>query len=176
MVSAFLGCRSFEKVKPDRIVELMYSSKDSAPKDIRNKPGEPAVEKERRDAKSMGRHLLAEWAIQKVEGYIDKASTEISGKDGGFHLTKAQTTWEFIHGFTLAKAVLPVELKGAVILRMLAAAALPAAVREAMRPSAENPAPYFTHLSRPVHAGSGGNRKDPLVVSNLSYIEMPCKF
>ncbi|KAJ7143535.1 hypothetical protein C8R43DRAFT_891527 [Mycena crocata] len=164
MVSGFLGCRDYEKFKPDHIVELMYANKDSAPKETRNKPGVPIVEKERRDATLMGRHLLSEWAIQKVEGFVSAQSEEISGKEGGFHLTAKETTWDFIHGFSLAKAIVPIEKKGTVLLRMLAAAALPAALSEAMRPSEQNPTPYSIHLSRPLHSGSGGNRKDPLII------------
>ncbi|KAJ7081406.1 hypothetical protein B0H15DRAFT_803715 [Mycena belliarum] len=174
-VSAFLGSSigpggGYQMVKADRIAELMYANKDSAPKAVRSKPGTANVQRDRPDGSQMARGLLREWATRKVEGYVGAAANEVSGKDGGFHLTPEQTTWDFIHGFSIAKAVLPVEKKGAVIFRMLAAAALPAALREAFRPSPEKPNPYFTHLSRPVHAGSGGNRKDPIVIIVITFL------
>jgi hypothetical protein len=133
-VSTFLGGSGghgarYETVKPDKIVELMYSSRNSAPKATCKKAGKDRP-KEARDASGMARHLLSKWAIQKVEGYISTALMQISGKDGGFHINKEQTTWEFILGFLLAKAVVPIELNGAVLLHILAAAALPAVLRE----------------------------------------------
>ncbi|KAJ7201809.1 hypothetical protein GGX14DRAFT_544611 [Mycena pura] len=162
-VSAFLGApsgrgKNYETVRPNEIVELMYSNPDGTP------PRNTGGEKGTRDPLLMARHLLSEWAIGKVEGYVSRSSAEISGKDGGFHLTKEQTTWDFIHGFSLANAVQPIELKGAVLLRILAAAALPVALREKLRPSVQTPLPYSMHLSRHVPPGSGGNRKDPLVI------------
>ncbi|KAJ7652478.1 hypothetical protein DFH06DRAFT_1331105 [Mycena polygramma] len=154
VVSSFLGGSGgpggkYETVKPDEVVELMYSSRDSTPKATCQTPGQTA-EKEDRDPSGMARALLSEWAIRKVEGYVSTSAAEISSKDGGFHLRKEQTTWEFIHGFSLAKAILPIELKAGVLLRILAAAALPPLLSEKLRPSAANPSPYSSHLSRPV--------------------------
>ncbi|KAJ7140868.1 hypothetical protein C8R44DRAFT_866555 [Mycena epipterygia] len=168
-VSSFLRSAEHEKVHADRIVELIYFNKDSAPKAVPNTSSQP-VEKVRPDASRMARHLLSEWAIRKVEGFVGTASQEISSKEGGFHLTREQTTWDFLRGFSLAKAILPNEQKGAVLLRVLAAAALPAALSEALRPSVQNPAPYFTHLSRPAPPGSGANRKDPLVIIVITFL------
>ncbi|KAJ6455986.1 hypothetical protein C8R47DRAFT_1228053 [Mycena vitilis] len=139
----------YETGKPDAVVELMYSSRDSTPKATRQTPGQTA-EKEDHDPSGMARALLSEWAIRKVEGYE-------GANDVGV-----------IHGFSLAKAILPIELKAGVLLRILAAAALPPLLSEKLRPSVANPSPYASHLSRPVIPGSGGNRRDPLVVS-LAY-------
>ncbi|KAJ6569781.1 hypothetical protein DFH09DRAFT_1466376 [Mycena vulgaris] len=122
MASAFLRGSKNEMVESDHIVELMYSSKDSAPKAIRKTAGGASVEK---DGSQMARYRLREWAIRKVEGYVSTASNEVSGKDGGFHLP-TKSTWDFIHGFSFAKAIRPNEEKAAVLLRILAAAALPA--------------------------------------------------
>jgi hypothetical protein len=132
LVSAFLRGAARDKISADHIAELMYASKDSAPKAVRQRAGEN-VEKERPDATNMARYRLSEWAIQKVEGYVRAVSTQISSKEGGFHLTKHQTTWEYVHGFSLAKAIAPIELKGAVLLRIVAAAALPAVLSEKLR-------------------------------------------
>ncbi|KAJ7448749.1 hypothetical protein FB451DRAFT_1187568 [Mycena latifolia] len=167
VASAFLG--GTMSVKPDHIVKLMYSNKDSAPKAIRLKPGEAADERTPAGGSRIARHLLSEWAIQKVEGYVSKASEDISGKDGGFHLSKEQTTWDFIHGFSLTNEIRPIELRVFVLLRMLAPAALPAALSQAMRPSPQNSAPYFTHLSRPAPV-SGGNRKDSVVIIVITFL------
>ncbi|KAJ7619940.1 hypothetical protein DFH06DRAFT_1306174 [Mycena polygramma] len=164
LVSAFL--RGTQQVLADDVAELMYASKDSVPKP-RNNHGEGVSED---SAERMARHRLSEWAIRKVEGYVSDSSAEISGKDGGFHLSKEETTWEFLHGFSLAKAVQPMEVKGAVLLRILAAAALQAALRKKLRPSAHNPTPYSTHLSRTVPPGSGRNRKDPLVIIVITFL------
>ncbi|KAJ7494342.1 hypothetical protein B0H11DRAFT_1717440 [Mycena galericulata] len=147
-VSSFLGANP-GRVRADHIAELMYSSKDGAPTETRRRAGE-TVARAKADGTGMARHLLSEWATQKVEGVVSKASEDISGKDGGFHVSQEQTTWEFIHGFSLAKAIRPIELRGSVLLRMLGAAALPAALSQSMRPSLQNPTPYFTHLSRPI--------------------------
>ncbi|KAF8175501.1 hypothetical protein K438DRAFT_1979722 [Mycena galopus ATCC 62051] len=167
-VSSFLGGTGgpggrYETVMPDTIVELMYSSRDSVPKSTDQ---EKNVEKGRR----MAHHLLSEWAIQKVEGYVDAASTHVSSKEGGFHLTREQTTWKFIHGFSLANAIQPIELKSAVLLQILAAAALPAALRDKFRHSPENPSPYSTYLSRSIPPGSGGNRKNSLVIIVITFL------
>ncbi|KAJ6469596.1 hypothetical protein C8R47DRAFT_1150181 [Mycena vitilis] len=145
VVSSFLGGSGgpggkYETVKPDTVVELMYSSRDSTPKATRQTPGQTA-EKEDHDPSGMARALLSEWAIRKVEGYVSTSAAEISSKDGGFHLRKEQTTWEFIHGFSLAKAILSIELKAGVLLRILAAAALPPLLSEKLRPSVANPSP-----------------------------------
>jgi hypothetical protein len=67
LVSTFLRGAAHEKISADDIAELMYASKDSAPKAIRQKPGEN-MEKECPDATNMVRAQLTEWAIQKVEG------------------------------------------------------------------------------------------------------------
>src|ERR1700761_268368 len=140
-VSAFLGApsgrgKNYETVRPNEIVELMYSNPDGTP------PRNTGGEKSTRDPLLMAHHLLSEWAIGKVEGYVSRSSAEISGKDGGFHLTTEQTSWDFIHGFSLAKAIQPIELKGAVLLCILAAAALPVALQEKLRPSVQTPLPY----------------------------------
>ncbi|KAJ7119268.1 hypothetical protein C8R43DRAFT_1137151 [Mycena crocata] len=171
-VSSFLNGKKsgFNVLNAADIAELMHSNPDSAPKPTRRTPKTPAKatkeEEEPPDPKKMARHLLSEWAIQK---YIGEASAEISGKEGGFHLSKEATTWDFIHGFSLAKAMLPLEKKRSVLLRMLAAAALPAALSSAMRPSEMNPTPYFSHLFRPARSGSGSNRRDPLVIILITF-------
>ncbi|KAJ7622594.1 hypothetical protein DFH06DRAFT_1105137 [Mycena polygramma] len=161
LVSAFL--RGTQQVSADHIAELMYASHDSV-------PSARTVHGEDDPAPRMARHRLSEWAIRKVEGYVSDSSAQISGKNGGFHLSKEETTWEFLHGFSLAKAVQPLELKGAVLLRILAAAALQVAMRENLRPSPQNPTPYATHLSRSVPPGSGRNRKDPLVIIVITFL------
>ncbi|KAJ6478102.1 hypothetical protein C8R47DRAFT_1051332 [Mycena vitilis] len=169
LVSSFLRGAEHHQVSAEDITELMYASKDSAPKPTRgDHTGKDS--RDSADPTRMARHRLSEWAIRKVEGYVSAESAEISGKDGGFHLKKEQTTWEFIHGFSLAKAVQPLELKGAVLLRILAAAALQAVMRENLRPSPQNPTPYATHLSRSVPPGSGRNRKDPLVIIVITFL------
>ncbi|KAJ7715203.1 hypothetical protein B0H16DRAFT_1340149 [Mycena metata] len=169
LVSAFLRGATFEKFSAEDITELMYANRDSAPRAIRQKPGEH-IEKSRPNATLMARARLTQWAIQKVEAEISSAATHLSGKEGGFHLTQDQTTWDFIHGFSLAKAMLPIEPKASILLRVLAAAALPAALREKLRPSAQNPSPYSSHLSRSVPPGSGGNRKDPVVIIVITFL------
>ncbi|KAJ7713181.1 hypothetical protein DFH07DRAFT_785959 [Mycena maculata] len=67
MVSGFL--RGANSVKPDHIMELMYLSKDSAPKATWKKPGDPAMVPVH---PTMARELLSKWAIQKVEGCVIK--------------------------------------------------------------------------------------------------------
>ncbi|KAJ7229159.1 hypothetical protein GGX14DRAFT_555201 [Mycena pura] len=160
LVSSFLRGAPNQTVSADEVVELMYISKDSAPKVIRQHPGK-SVQKNRPDASKMARSRLA---IRKVEGYVNTSSAQISSMDRGFHLTKEQTMWDFIHGFSLAKAILPIKLKAGVLLRILAAATLPPLLSDKLRPSAANPSPYASHLARPVIPGSGGNRRDPLVI------------
>ncbi|KAJ7230881.1 hypothetical protein C8J57DRAFT_1730455 [Mycena rebaudengoi] len=147
----------------------MYSSKDSAPKQIRNQTAD-GPERQRPDGTRMARHCLSEWAIQKVESYISSASEQISSLNGGFHLTAAQTNWDFIKGFSLAGAIRPNELTGAVLLRVLAAAALPATARDSFKPSSEHPSPYFEHMSRPIGLGSGKNRRDPIVIIIITFL------
>ncbi|KAJ7165025.1 hypothetical protein C8R46DRAFT_1220165 [Mycena filopes] len=169
VVSGFLRGAKYEKFTAADIAELMYASGDSAPKAIRQKPGE-SVPKQRPDAAPMARARLKEWATLKVEGYVSASSATISGKDGGFHLTAEETTWSFIHAFSLGKAMLPIESDAAVLLRILAAAALPVALREKLRLSAQNPSPYSSHLSRSVPPGSGGNRKDPVVIIVITFL------
>ncbi|KAJ7083313.1 hypothetical protein B0H15DRAFT_952006 [Mycena belliarum] len=142
LVSAFLRGAEHQQVSAEDIAELMYASKDSAPKTTRgDRTG--AISRDSADPTRMARHRLSEWVIRKVEGFVSAESVEISGKGGGFHLKREQTTWEFLHGFSLAKAVQPLELKGAVLLRILAAAALQAAMRENLRPSPQNPTPLL---------------------------------
>ncbi|KAK7026542.1 hypothetical protein R3P38DRAFT_2527715 [Favolaschia claudopus] len=174
-VSSFLGGTKgpagvYQAVRPDTIVELMYANPDSAPKATRNQLGVGVEATVKRDPTQMARHLLSEWAVSKVEGFVDRASAHVSGKDGGFHLSKKETTWEFIHGFSLPKLIQPIELKNAILLRILAAAALPVLKREKFRPSPDNPAPYSTHLLRKIAPGSGGNRKDPIVIIIITFL------
>lgn len=69
------------------------------------------------------RWQLREWAIQKVEGFVDQEAAKISSKEGGFYLTKKQTTWDFIQKFTLANVASTLE--GPVLLRLLVAMAIP---------------------------------------------------
>ncbi|KAK6987697.1 hypothetical protein R3P38DRAFT_2805605 [Favolaschia claudopus] len=169
LVSAFLRGATWEKVSAEDIAELMYASKYSAPKAVRQNPGEN-VEKDRPDGTKMARYRLSEWAIQKVEGYVDSAAVHVSGKEGGLHLRKSDTTWKSIHQFSLANTIQPLEMKSAVLLRILAAAALPALLRDRFLVSPANTTPYSSHLSRPVAPGSGGNRKDPVVIIIITFL------
>lgn len=165
MVSQFLGGRS--SIKAEEVVELMYSSKDSAPKAVRTMSTDrPASSKKRPDAKPMARWQLKEWAIKKVEGYVDKEATEISGKGGGFHLSAEETTWDFLHMFSLASAVTLIADKGPTLLRILIAAAIPLKkrARNGTFPSIPGMS-YATYFVDFIFGGSGSNRQNPFVVS-----------
>jgi hypothetical protein len=170
MVSQFLQGRS--TIKAPDIVELMYSSRDSTPKEVRatRTVGRPAAE--RRDPESMARWQLREWAVKKVEDIVDAEAEKIASKEGGFRVSREEMTWDFVHRFSLANVVGVLENNGPTLLRLLVAAAIPAGGQRVLRfhpddvgSAAAASAPYLTYFSRPVSFGSGYNRRDPWVAS-----------
>jgi pentatricopeptide repeat protein len=105
MVSKFLQAGNTEKAED--VVELMYSSKDSAQKSTRNMNARtnggasvgdsgvdpismPLPEKSSKIDFAKAAHAkLTEWTINKVEKIVSEEAEELSGKKGGFHLKTA---------------------------------------------------------------------------------------
>src|ERR1700683_249093 len=179
MVSIFLQGRS--KVKAQDIVEMMYASRYSTPKAVRQSAHRSASEAKRRDKETMARWGLEQWAIEKVEKLVDEEAEMVSSKEGELHLANEDATWDFIVNFSLSKVLSVVETKGPTILRLLLAAALPKGKRpipriplteqgsesgEPGQASDERPS-YVPQFEMPPPAGSGKSRWDPLIVCIL---------
>ncbi|THH04412.1 hypothetical protein EW146_g10186 [Bondarzewia mesenterica] len=164
MVSHFLGGRL--NVKPEEIVELMYSSKYSAPLIPRNSKNRSASEVEHRDETIMARWRLRQWAIEKVEKVIEKEAEAVSSKEGGLHLSNKDASWTSMHNFSLANILAVIEQKGPTFLRLLIAAAKPASERPKPCEIGDNGAgpSYAIHFSKPAPSGKGKNRRDPLMI------------
>jgi len=128
-VSRFLQGRA--KVKPDDIVDLMYEHPDSRPKAIRQSISR-AANPDRRNEKVMGRGMIQEWAIKKVEGLVDKEARAVSSKTGGLHVPKDGNDWYFVHNFSLGNLMASVEKTAPTILRLLTAVAIPSKMDSCM--------------------------------------------
>ncbi|CAK5263202.1 unnamed protein product, partial [Mycena citricolor] len=161
MVSGFLRGAAFEGATADEVVELMYSSRDAAPREIRQS-ATPSKDKKRPDATNMARHRLSEWAITKVEGFVSTAAQDLSGKDSPFRRVSEEIDLDFIDNFSLATTIASLESGGAVILRLLAATALDNRTRRSTT--------YAEHFSRESEAGSGENRRDPYVIIVIVFL------
>ncbi|KAF7977089.1 hypothetical protein HWV62_4669 [Athelia sp. TMB] len=179
MVSAFLGGRS--DVKADQIVEMMYEHPFSAPIKRRKKKDKdkssdmPVVEstsskKKGQDPKLMAKWGIKEWATRLMERVVDGEAKEMASVDGGLHLPSKDVKWDFVHGFSLGKAMSSVEEKAPTLLRLITAAAIPAKKRQH---EGFVPASYAEHFSKPAPGGSGNNRRDPFVVSKI-YSSIAC--
>jgi hypothetical protein len=59
-----------------------------------------------------------------VEKIVDQEASEVSSKEGGFHLKDKDASWDFILNFSMSKALSVFELKGPTILRLLIASAM----------------------------------------------------
>lgn len=120
----------------------------------------------------MARWGITEWAVKKVEDIVDRESMGVSGKDGGFHLTKDRSTWDVIHNFSLGNVMCTVEKKGPILLRLLAAAAIPSGKRSSLFTRSETaeehvPGSSCTYSWQQPPTGIGQNRRDPYVVSSF---------
>jgi hypothetical protein len=108
--------------------------------------------------------------VNRVEGFLNREATQISGSIGGFYLTRAQTTCENIQNFSLAQVVSVVEKDGPILLRLLSATAMTPKMRTesanilAAQAGSE---PLLAYFSRPLAFGSGNSRRDLWVVSWL---------
>ena len=69
--------------------------------------------------------MIQEWATKKVEGLVDKEAQAVSSKEGGLHLLKDGSDWQFVHNFSLGNLMASVEKTAPTILRLLTAAAIP---------------------------------------------------
>jgi hypothetical protein len=182
MVSAFL--RGSQKVKARDIAELMYSHRLSAPMaaSVRKSDNHPASDVVRPASEPMARWGLQQWAVEKVEKVVDQEASEVSSKEGGFHLKDKDASWDFILNFSMSKALSVFELKGPTIFRLLIASAMPEDERPkpqlvdsetapdspADSPDSPNSPPsytYATHFSKAPPADRGKNRRDPFIVS-----------
>jgi hypothetical protein len=114
MVSAFF--RESQKVK------ARYSHRLSAPIAVRKLDNRLVSDVVRPALEPMARWGLQQWAVEKVEKFVDQEASEGSSKEGVFHLKDKDASWNF---FSMSKALSVFELKGPTILRLLIAGAMP---------------------------------------------------
>lgn len=188
--SIFLGGRADCSPQPVDIVNLMYHSRYSTPKAVRASIT-PSENKDRPDKRKMARWQLQQWAIGIVEDLIEAEASELSSLSGGLRLSP-DVTWSFATGFSLTQLADTIRDKSPTLLRLTAAAAIPAADRihppttlsptattaaatsEADQSSADGQAEDFPSAStsspffgESAPAGQGQNRRNPWFVSNL---------
>ncbi|KAI0045435.1 hypothetical protein FA95DRAFT_1596845, partial [Auriscalpium vulgare] len=116
----------------------------------------------------MTRWRLQQWAISTVEGMVDSESAQVASKDGGFHLPSKKATWDFMHTLSMGHVLSSFERRGPTLLRLLAAAAIPASRR--LEPSPMGIPPYRTYLSKPIEEGTGKNHQNPVIVILVAYM------
>lgn len=196
-VSSFLGGHAKSSFQPVEVVDLMYKSREAAPKAIRQSLT-PASDKHRPDEQKMARWQLREWAISVVEDIIDEESAELSSLSGGLRLQGTdEYTWDFATGFSLESVASVANEKSPTLVRMLTAAAIPRNKRKktvssvsstsaepdastastapqnnAQTPDRGTPSTENSHwtFSDDTPSGRGQNRRNPFVVSlNTQY-------
>lgn len=137
-VTNFLQGKS--DVKIDRVLELIYESRYSAPLPARDSANRPASEAKRPEKEDMAKWRMEQWALRVVEGMVDREAQWLASRAGGLHLLNAIATWEFFHNFTFSKILRLLEQRGPTILRVLMAAAIPEGERPQPVPvAAETP-------------------------------------
>jgi len=165
MVSIFLQGRS--KVKGQGVVEMMYASRYSTPKAVRQSANRSASEAKRRDKEMMARWGLEQWTIEKVEKLVDEEAEMVSLKEGELHLANEDARWDFVVNFSLSKVLSVIETKGPMILRLFIAAAIPKGKRPIPRIHLPNRALSLWNLDKPatnVHHMSPNSKCHPLPV------------
>ena len=87
-----------------------------------------------------------------MEKVVDQEASEVSSKEGGFHLKDKDASWDFILNFSIGKAPSAFELKGPTILRLLIAGVMPEddpkpqLVDSEAAPDSPDSPPYATHF------------------------------
>ncbi|KAH9841778.1 uncharacterized protein C8Q71DRAFT_738749 [Rhodofomes roseus] len=168
LVSAFLGGRSSESAH--EIVELMYSSRYSAPIPVRDSPRRPGHEAPRPDAKKMARWGLREWAVEKVEDIVDEEAEDVTSKAGGFHLRDKDATWDFMFSFTMENILSVINARVPTTLCVITAAAIPRRVRKPPGAPQDASATFCgTYYSKePDSNGDRGKRRDPMLITLIA--------
>ncbi|KAI0038007.1 hypothetical protein FA95DRAFT_1506196 [Auriscalpium vulgare] len=163
MLSYFLRGRSAAKAQD--VVELMYACRYSRPPQPRNTANRPASSVLRADPKPMARWCLREWAIAMVEGLVSSEAKAVSSKAGGFHLSNAKASWDFMHRFSMEHILASLSAKSPTILRLLVVAAIRPKLRlPSPEDASDGPPSYATYLTRPVVMGQGKNRRNPFII------------
>lgn len=159
MASKFLDGSS--TVRAPRILDLMYNSRYSVPKETRG-GNEP---KDNRDRSLMARHQMEHWAIGLVEGIVRKEADALVQIDGGLRMANKETSWDKLSSFSLGNILQISTEKCPTLLRLLRAAA------DCPGPA---PAPPSTTTSQP--GSSSSTAAPPTAVappeSDQSVVEM----
>ena len=103
MISKFLQGRT--KVKAEDIVDLIYNHPEAVPKAARSNTSRPTSAVPRPDKEPMARWRIKEWAVRLVEKVVSKEAEVMASKDGGLHLSKDQSNWQFVHDFSFEKVM-----------------------------------------------------------------------
>jgi hypothetical protein len=164
----FLQGRS--TVKAEEIVDLIYNHPDAIPKAAQSNASRPASTVLHPDKELMAWWKIKEWAVSIVEKIISKEAEVMASNEGGLHLSKEQSTWQFIHNFSFGKVMATVQDKSPTLLRVLMVAAIsPKKPMDDLVTEMPQWDSFAEHFSRPIPSGSGNNKCDLFVVSTLIY-------